>query len=57
VTGGWDASIFLWDIEEGKVIDRFKNHNMGQEMAHKACGGAILDMDYSPNKSVGFEGG
>ena len=52
VTGGWDSSIYLWDIEGGKVMDRFKNHHMGQELAFKACGGAILDMDFSPQKCV-----
>ncbi|XP_071494160.1 uncharacterized protein [Diadema antillarum] len=52
VTSGWDRRICIWDLESGKLVDRFRNVSEdGFDIEELACDGIIIDMDYSHRRN------
>ncbi|KAJ8303923.1 hypothetical protein KUTeg_017506 [Tegillarca granosa] len=50
LSAGWDRKICIWDLENGRMHDTFRNTAPGAsyESLELACDGVIMDMDYSP---------
>jgi len=62
LSSGWDRRILIWNLETGRLVDRFRNtsrrslrdsENEDEEeeeyrdpREELACDGVILDMDY-----------
>ncbi|KAL4227310.1 hypothetical protein ACF0H5_012756 [Mactra antiquata] len=49
LSGGWDRRICIWDLENGRLHDTFRNTGKtNHENMELACDGVIMDMDYNP---------
>ncbi|KAL5004688.1 hypothetical protein ScPMuIL_018144 [Solemya velum] len=51
LSGGWDRRICIWDLEEGRLQDMFRNKGSKYGCLELACDGVIMDLDYSPQNN------
>jgi WD40 repeat protein len=52
ITSGWDRRLILWNLNDGKIVDVFKNGDdfvPGEE--ELAADGIITDLAYSPERN------
>ncbi|XP_067851984.1 uncharacterized WD repeat-containing protein alr3466-like [Heptranchias perlo] len=53
ISGGWDRSLCVWDLQAGVLYDTFSNTAPGESIDGQelACDGAILELAYSPKRN------
>ncbi|XP_071842800.1 uncharacterized protein [Apostichopus japonicus] len=51
LSSGWDRRICIWDLENQRLHDVFRNTSPdAQNVQELACDGIVIDMDFSPKR-------